>query len=207
MTATEKPSVKRKTSKPKSNLGIVLAFTLGSMGGYGSAIYFPPHPITPNPTPSHIQIRFSPGGDCIKFTEQAIAMAQEYILVQAYAFTSPAIAQALIDAHKRGVMVKVLVDRSQLTAKYSQVKKIFDNHIPIAIDVVPGIAHNKVMIIDDIYVLTGSFNWTNAAEYRNAENLLLINDKDINKVYRENWEKRAARAQPIKLISQTPQSR
>lgn len=202
MTPTEKPNAKKKNSKPKSNLGIVLAFTLGSMGGYGSAIYFPPHPITQNPTSSHIQIRFSPGGECIKFTQQAIEMAQKEVLVQAYAFTSAAIAQALINAHKRGIIVKVLVDRSQLTAKGSQVKKILDNHIPIAIDIVPGIAHNKVMIIDDIYVLTGSFNWSNAAEYRNAENLLLISDNAINKIYRENWKKRTVHAQPIKWSTQ-----
>ena len=55
------------------------------------------------------------------------------------------------------------------------------------------------MIIDDEYVLTGSFNWTVAAEHRNAENLLLIRDRSTNKTYRDNWEQRAEKAQVIKL--------
>lgn len=55
------------------------------------------------------------------------------------------------------------------------------------------------MIIDDAYVLTGSFNWSNAAEYRNSENLLLITDSKINRIYRENWEKRAVTATAVSL--------
>lgn len=66
--------------------------------------------------------------------------------------------------------------------------------IPTAVDKAIGIAHNKVMIIDDEYVLTGSFNWTTAAEKRNAENLLLIQDPHINQLYRANWQKRASKA-------------
>jgi phospholipase D len=144
-----------------------------------------------------IQVRFSPGGQCLQFTQQAIALAQKTILVQAYAFTAPSIAEALIAAHQRGVEVKILVDRSQLTAKGSQVHRVRQQGIPVSIDVVPGIAHNKVMIIDNHYVLTGSFNWSNAAETKNAENLLLIADLQLNKLYTTNWHTRAAHATPI----------
>ncbi|MHB9147532.1 MAG: phospholipase D-like domain-containing protein, partial [Candidatus Amoebophilus sp.] len=65
-----------------------------------------------------------------------------------------------------------------------------ENGIIIFIDKVPGVAHNKVMVIDDKYVLTGSYNWTHNAEYKNAENLLLIYDKHTNRIYRQNWEQR-----------------
>ena len=69
--------------------------------------------------------------------------------------------------------------------------------IPVAIDYMPGCAHNKIIIIDHDQVLTGSYNWTVSAERRNAENLLLIKDKAINKRYKEEWQKRAAEALPI----------
>jgi phospholipase D len=196
MPMIEKSATKINSSKFK--VAILLAFLIGAVSGYGSAVYFHKDYTKEHlATASSIQIRFSPGGQCIPFIEQAIGMAQKQVLVQAYAFTSAKIAQALIDAHKRGVIVKILVDRSQLTAKGSQVRKVSEQGISISIDIVPGIAHNKVMIIDNAYVLTGSFNWSNAAEYRNAENLLLITDSKINKIYKENWKRRALTATVI----------
>jgi phospholipase D len=191
MAIIEKSATKKNFIQLK--IAILLAFVIGAASGYEGAIYFRKD-YESLATTSAIQVRFSPGGQCIPFIEQAIGMAQKQVLVQAYAFTSAKIAQALMDAHQRGIIVKVLVDRSQLTAKGSQIKKVVDEGIPVALDIVPGIAHNKVMIIDDAYVLTGSFNWSNAAEYRNAENLLLITDNKVNKIYKSNWEKRAITA-------------
>ena len=142
-----------------------------------------------------IQVCFSPEGHCTQLVEAAIAKAQKTILVQADYFTSLPIADALIAAHQRGVTVKLLVDRSQLTGKYAQVRHVMKQGIAVAVDKVPGIAHNKVMIIDDQYVLTGSFNWTEAAETRNAENLLLIKDSKTNSLYKAAWHRRAEQAQ------------
>ena len=54
----------------------------------------------------------------------------------------------------------------------------------------PGIAHNKVIIIDSKKVITGSFNFTSAADHRNAENVILIEDTDIASLYLKNWTNR-----------------
>ena len=179
--------------KPKAAMLAVLL--LGSIGGYGGATYLQTLRVTADAVSTTIQVRFSPGGQCMQFIEETLAKAQDTILVQAYSFTSSIIANALIAAYERGVAVQILVDRSQLTARSSKVHRVVAKGIPVLIDVVPGIAHNKVMLIDDDHVLTGSFNWTDAAEKRNAENLLLIKDRNISKIYRENWDKRAAKAQ------------
>ncbi len=194
----EKKSRKKQTSSVKLTAAIAISLFLGYLIGQGSVPFKPTSLRAPiSIAGNSIQVRFSPGGQCLQFTQQAIGLAQKTILVQAYAFTAASIAEALIAAHKRGIMVKVLVDRSQLTAKGSQVNRVLQQGIPVSIDVVPGIAHNKVMIIDDNYVLTGSFNWSNAAETRNAENLLLIADPQTNKIYTANWQLRAAHATPI----------
>jgi phosphatidylserine/phosphatidylglycerophosphate/cardiolipin synthase-like enzyme len=50
-----------------------------------------------------------------------------------------------------------------------------------------AIAHNKVMVIDSRTVITGSFNFTKAAEESNAENLLVIDDAELAKKYTQNW--------------------
>ena len=110
------------------------------------------------------------------------------MLVQAYSFTSAPIAKALVEAHRRGVKVEVVLDRSQRTEKYSSATFVYNNGIPCFIDAQHAIAHNKVMVIDGQTVITGSFNFTKAAEDNNAENLLLIHDAEIAAKYAQNWQ-------------------
>jgi len=186
--------------KPKSRFTLLAALVLGWIVGYETATYLPdPQVQLLSPHEAAVQVRFSPGGHCTQLVEAVIAKAQEVILVQAYYFTSAAIADALIAAHQRGVTVQVLVDQSQLTYKQSQVKRLVAQGIAVSVDKVAGIAHNKIMIVDEDYVLTGSFNWTQAAEARNAENLLLIQGKDVNQCYKMNWEQRASKASVLKF--------
>ena len=181
---------KRKKSQLRP---IVLAtFLTGSILGYGTGAY--QQTTTSSAHGTAIHVRFSPRGHCTQLVEETIAQAKERVWVQAYGFTSLPIADALIAAHQRGVEVKILVDRSQVKSKYSQVRHVMQQGIIVAVDKVPGIAHNKVMIVDDAYVLTGSFNWTKAAETRNAENLLLIRDTKLNRIYAAEWQKRAEEA-------------
>ncbi|MGL6187638.1 MAG: phospholipase D-like domain-containing protein [Holosporales bacterium] len=75
--------------------------------------------------------------------------------------------------------------------KRSQFSALLDAGIVLLVDPVTGISHNKIMIFDGRYVLTRSFNFTRNAELRNAENILLIDDPSLAKIYTENWKKRA----------------
>ena len=56
------------------------------------------------------------------------------------------------------------------------------------IDAEHAIAHNKVILIDGGTVITGSFNFSKAAEERNAENLLVIRDTGLEAKYLANFE-------------------
>jgi len=107
---------------------------------------------------------------------QALGKAQRTILVQAYSFTSAPIAKSLLDAHTRGVQMQVILDKSQRSEKYSSADFLSNQGVPTFIDANHAIAHNKVMIIDGETVLTGSFNFTKAAQDNNAENLLILRD-------------------------------
>ena len=51
------------------------------------------------------------------------------------------------------------------------------------------------MIIDQETVITGSFNFTRAAEDNNAENLLIIRSKKLAREYLESWEKHRAQSE------------
>jgi phosphatidylserine/phosphatidylglycerophosphate/cardiolipin synthase-like enzyme len=100
--------------------------------------------------------------------------AKSEVMVQAYSFTSKPIAKALVDAHTRGIKIEVILDKSQRSQKYSSADFVAHAGIPTYIDSTHAIAHNKIMIIDRSTLITGSFNFTKAAEDNNAENLLII---------------------------------
>ena len=135
-----------------------------------------------------VTIFFSPNGGCTQAIIDEISNAKSEILVQAYSFTSAPIAKALVEAHKRGIKVVVILDKSQKTAQYTSATFLANSKIPTFIDERHAIAHNKIMIIDGTTVITGSFNFTKAAEERNAENLLIIKSAELAKLYVENWK-------------------
>ncbi|MEO5360598.1 MAG: phospholipase D family protein [Nitrospirota bacterium] len=130
---------------------------------------------------------FSPDGGCTEVVVRAIGSAQGEVLVQAYGFTSKDIATALIGAKKRGVSVEVILDKSNASQKYTAATFLRNMGISTYIDYRHAIAHNKIIIIDRATVITGSFNFTAAAENRNAENLVVIASREIAAIYRDNW--------------------
>jgi phosphatidylserine/phosphatidylglycerophosphate/cardiolipin synthase-like enzyme len=143
-----------------------------------------------------IEVYFSPRGGCTEAIVAEIDRAKDSILVQAYSFTSAPIAKALVDAHRRGVVVAALLDKSQESEKYSSADFVLHAGIATRIDDRHAIAHNKVMILDSQTVITGSFNFTKAAEESNAENLLIIRDAAIADMYTQNWRMHAEHSQP-----------
>lgn len=150
-----------------------------------------------------IDVCFSPEGNCQPIILHLINHAKSKILVQSYSFTSKEISNAIIKAHQKGIEVKILFDRSQLTARHSQIHRMKEAGIEALVDPVPGISHNKIMIFDEDIILTGSYNFTNAAETRNAENLLIIKNRPTVKIYKRNWKRRYERAKEINLKSLT----
>ncbi len=126
-----------------------------------------------------ITVFFSPRGGCTDAITAELGHATNSVLVQAYSFTSVPIAKALVDAHKRGVKIEVVLDKSQRTEKYSSATFVFNAGIPTFIDASHAIAHNKIIIIDRATVITGSFNFSKAAEESNAKNLLVIHDRAL----------------------------
>ena len=146
--------------------------------------------------PQGVQVYFSPNGGATEAVVNALDQATHSVLGQAYSFTSAPIAKALVDAQRRGVKVQVILDRSQRTEKYSEADFLKNSGIPTLIDAQHAIAHNKIIILDDYLVLTGSFNFTKAAEEHNAENLLVINDPVLAKQYIENWHAHEQHSEP-----------
>jgi len=164
------------------------------------ALSCPTSSIQAKPSATEEEVYFSPHGGCTQAIVDNLNWAEKYVRVQAYSFTSKPIAEALIAAHKRGADVKVVLDKSQPHAKGGKIDMLVDAGIPVMIDKKHAIAHNKVIIIDGVTVLTGSFNFTNAAEDKNAENLLVIRDKVVARKYRNNWNSHSKHSEAYKDV-------
>jgi phosphatidylserine/phosphatidylglycerophosphate/cardiolipin synthase-like enzyme len=134
------------------------------------------------------QVCFTPGNNCTQLIVDTLNKAHDSIFLQAYSFTSVPIAKAVVEAKRRGVPVYIILDKSQGPKnKYSSAKYLLDNNIETYIDYKPAIAHNKVIIIDGKILITGSFNFTKAAQIHNAENVIIISDSSLAKIYLANW--------------------
>jgi len=137
-----------------------------------------------------VEVAFSPDIGATDLVVKALGEAHRSIRVAAYSFTSKPIAEALLQAHKRGVDVKVVVDKSQAKAKYTSATFLANVGIPTRIDYRYAIMHSKFMVIDDVNVETGSFNFTSAAEHKNAENVLVLrNEPALAKQYAGEWNR------------------
>lgn len=146
-----------------------------------------------------IDVYFSPRGGATEAIVDEINKAQSEILVQAYSFTSAPIAKGLIEAKKRGVKIEVVLDKSQRTEKYSSADFITHAGIPTYIDPKHAIAHNKIILVDGQTLITGSFNFSKAAEERNAENLLVIKgNKPLVERYIQNFDEHKSHSEPYK---------
>jgi phosphatidylserine/phosphatidylglycerophosphate/cardiolipin synthase-like enzyme len=139
------------------------------------------------------QVFFSPHGGATEAAVREIGKAKREILVQAYSFSSVPIATSLVLAKNRGVKIEVILDKSNLKEGYSSMDFLEHAGIPIYLDNRVKIAHSKVMIIDGEEVITGSFNFTKAAEYSNSENLIILkSDPALIAKYLKNFYWRLA---------------
>ena len=150
-----------------------------------------------------VQYAFTPGERADGMIIEAIAGAREQILVQAFSFTHRRIAQALISARNRGVDVAVIADRQQAYAvETSLVRYLADGGVRVLLDANHAAAHNKVMVIDagqaGCAVVTGSYNFTQAAQSHNAENVVILRSNlQLCEAFRGNWQRHSSHALPF----------
>lgn len=130
------------------------------------------------PSTGTTEVFFSPKGGATEAIVKEINNASKEVLIQAYGFTSKPIAKAILDAKKRGISIIAVLDKSNVKknkdkAKYTEATFLNNAGCLVLIDYSHPISHNKIIIIDRKTLITGSFNFTAAAE-KNAENLLVI---------------------------------
>jgi hypothetical protein len=145
--------------------------------------YFKPKPVICEcyffPNPSNEQRVVNMFRTCKKTLDLAI-----------FTFTRDSIAQAILEAHQRGVKIRCIGDDGNSKVKGSDVRLLASIGIPCKTDNnLRFHMHNKMAIIDNSVVITGSFNWTSQAVNKNQDNILFIEDKNIAGQYTEYYNK------------------
>lgn len=154
----------------------------------------------------NIQVYFSPNKFIINTVIlPEIARAQDYIYLSMFLITNNKIVQSLIDAHKRGVEIRMIIDAHHALQPYSKHEELRKAGIKVKVENWAGKMHAKTVIIDDKTVITGSANWTYSAFKYNDENLLIFKNapeevKFLKKEFEQSWK-----SIPNKWLYKNPQ--
>jgi phosphatidylserine/phosphatidylglycerophosphate/cardiolipin synthase-like enzyme len=132
---------------------------------------------------------FSRTERCDDLLTGLIRGAKDRIYVAIYSFTSDRLAEALIEARRRGVDVRVVMERREANGTGSEYPRLRGAGVEVKLDANPGLMHHKFMVIDGEIVVTGSYNWSAAAEERNDENLVVIRDRGVAGAYEREFER------------------
>jgi phosphatidylserine/phosphatidylglycerophosphate/cardiolipin synthase-like enzyme len=139
-----------------------------------------------------IETCFAPEHDCAALAARAIDRAEREILVGAYGLTTGAgIVEALLRAHRRGVDVRLIADKTTPCGRNSGIAPLASAGVPVWIDHSARIAHAKTMVIDGAVTVNGSYNWTRGAA-ANSEDLNLVASPAVAEAYMAHWRGRQA---------------
>lgn len=139
---------------------------------------------------------FCPGGGCTDAVIAALDSAHRSVELHGCTLTSPGIGAALVAARKRGVRVQVVLDAAAASENRVEVEKLVRAGIPVRLDARHAVAHNKVMLIDERTLMTGSFDFSDSAEAGNADNLLILRDQpQLQSAYEENFRAHLAHSE------------
>ena len=124
-------------------------------------------------TSQSIEVAFSPEAGAETLVVKVLASAQQTVRLAGYSFTSPAVVKGLLDAKRRGVDVRVLLDDkgNRGAASLLAIKMITEANISLRVISTYAIHHDKYIVVDSRHTETGSFNYSQAAARAISENV------------------------------------
>jgi phosphatidylserine/phosphatidylglycerophosphate/cardiolipin synthase-like enzyme len=139
---------------------------------------------------------FSRVEQCDSMLINLISQARKSIYVAMYSFTRDGLASALVDAKNKGVEVKVIMEEENAYVQGSDYRMLKEAGVDVRLDGNPALMHHKFMIVDGELVVTGSYNWSTAAEDRNDENFVVIRDKEVVDRFTQEFNRLLSIARP-----------
>lgn len=144
-----------------------------------------------------IRAMFSPHGGIASAIRAELDKSTKNIYCQAYHLSSQQIIASFISARRRGIPCNIIVDASQPKTNYEFLNQLRLAGCHILVDRAHRINHNKVIIIDDAMLITGSYNFSNTAETHNAESILFLQHQPTIDAFKADWFKHALHSKPL----------
>jgi phosphatidylserine/phosphatidylglycerophosphate/cardiolipin synthase-like enzyme len=171
-----------------SLLNKLMSVLLGVSTLTASTLFLSQNAHAANPAAGMIDTCFSPMEACDLKLIAFINTSAKTLDVAIYSMTHAGIAAAIIAAQKRGVIVRMVVDRQQSLGSSSLTGQLTAAHVNLRIGNLQGIMHDKYTLVDLRSVEAGSFNYSNNATVNNAENQIYLNDPTTVAKYENNFQ-------------------
>jgi mitochondrial cardiolipin hydrolase len=146
-----------------------------------------------DPPPVEAQAWFAPGDDCLRRLRELCLGAKRSIDVCVYTISDDRLCEALLDAHRRGVVVRILSDDHKIHDAGSDVLRLRAQGVEVRLDDGPFHMHHKFALFDGRRLASGSFNWTRSASGGNEENLVVTDDVRLVRAFAARFERLWAR--------------
>lgn len=134
-------------------------------------------------------VGFSPGSDCKKIIVNHLSLARETLDICVFTISDNVIANAIVNAYKKGVEVRIISDNEKALDTGSDLHELAELGIPVKIDNSPNHMHHKFSVSDKRELITGSYNWTRSAEIYNQENIIDIRYPETIRIYLDEFER------------------
>jgi phosphatidylserine/phosphatidylglycerophosphate/cardiolipin synthase-like enzyme len=157
-------------------------------------------PETPNPTVTidgtRLDIYFSPDDGVLAALVPLLESAQESIFFLAYSFTSNQLGDIVREKAEAGLTVAGVMDEEQVKSNQgTEFDPFRQADLDVRIDGIEGLMHHKVFIVDKKIVAFGSYNFSQSAEARNDENLIIVYNPVIAQQFVQEFERVQSEAQ------------
>ncbi|MFQ6065841.1 MAG: phospholipase D-like domain-containing protein [bacterium] len=147
-----------------------------------------------------VEVLFSPeqGEEILERLKDTVRNAEERVYVLIFSFTLDEVAEAIIEKHRQGVDVKIVMDKGQASSRYAVTERLKEAGVPLVVRTGSkgGYMHIKALIADDT-VLTGSYNYSKSATNRNDENFFVIKDTYVLQAHLEKFNRLWTLERPI----------
>lgn len=138
---------------------------------------------------SPVQVLFSAEDHAINNLIALIKDAKTSIRFLTFSFTDHPLAQSMIDRANVGVDVKGIFEAYGSNSIYSELKTFWCAQIPVRQDGNPRYLHNKLIIVDNSIVVTGSLNFSANGDDSNEENVIIVDNSEIAALYLQEFDK------------------
>jgi phosphatidylserine/phosphatidylglycerophosphate/cardiolipin synthase-like enzyme len=143
--------------------------------------------VTVNGTP--IQVYFSSEDDVLNHIIPVVESAQTNIRFLAFSFTDYPLAKAMIDRAGVGANVAGVFEKVGSETEAAELRTLYCAKVPVRQDGNPSFLHHKLIVVDNRIVITGSLNFSTNADTSNDENVIVIDNPAIARLYMQEFER------------------